>query len=101
MTNYLISYDISDDRLRTRAAKLLERRGCKRLQKSVFFAPRYSIRELRELRTELRQILQQGQVDTDSILCIPVSQKLLGKLLWEGDQTFFDNLMKKHLSKLL
>jgi len=101
MTNYLISYDISDDRLRTRAAKLLERRGCKRLQKSVFFAPRYSARELRDLRAELRQLLKQGKVETDSVLCVPVSQKLLEQLLWEGDQKFFDNLMKKHLSKLL
>lgn len=40
MTSYLISYDIGDDRLREKVAALLQREGCTRIQKSVFFAPK-------------------------------------------------------------
>ena len=36
MQTHLISYDISDDRLRTKAAKLILRAGGHRIQYSVF-----------------------------------------------------------------
>ncbi len=101
MNNYLISYDLADDRLRTRAAKLLLRHGCKRLQKSVFFGPGFSVRELGRLRTALHRLLDGKTADSDSVLCFPVSQNRLPEVLWEGDPTFFEKQMKEGLFELL
>jgi CRISPR-associated endonuclease Cas2 len=57
MANLFISYDITNDRLRTKTAKILERHGCKRVQKSVFYAARFEAAEVRKLRAELaRQV---------------------------------------------
>ena len=36
--NYLIFYDIADDKVRVQISKYLIKRGCKRIQKSVFLA---------------------------------------------------------------
>jgi CRISPR-associated protein Cas2 len=84
MTSFFLSYDISDDRLRTRLSKLLERRGCKRLQKSVFFAPNFEPREMQSLRIACERLLQH-RAPTDSLLCIPATRQYLGELVWQGD----------------
>jgi len=85
MTNYLISYDISSDRLRTKVAKILERHGCKRIQKSVFFAPRYLPDELKRLRADLSKLLTRAAEPADSILCVPIQKQYLVEVIWEGE----------------
>lgn len=86
MTNYLLSYDISDTKTRTRLAKILLKHGCERLQKSVFIAPNFLAEELRNLRYQVQQHLLGRLEPQDSFICTPVSPQQLKDLLWEGDQ---------------
>ncbi len=85
MTNYLISYDISSDRLRNKVAKTLERHGCKRIQKSVFFAPAYAPTELKRLRADLSKLMTPVADSDDSILCVPVLKQYTCEVIWEGE----------------
>lgn len=101
MAHYLISYDISNDRLRNHAAKVLTRHGCKRLQKSVFLAPDFEPRELRRLREDLTRMLHTDADSSDSLLCVPITKNYLQDVLWHGDQAFFDKQMKSVLFELL
>lgn len=94
MTNYLISYDISDNRLRTKIAKILKANACRRLQKSVFLTPAFKQAEIQSLEAKLRQILTTGKATaTDSILCWPASDLQLSKMLWAGDVVLFEKLL--------
>jgi CRISPR-associated endonuclease Cas2 len=43
--HYVICYDIESDRKRDRVARVLEKNGCHRVQKSVFVGPRMRKRE--------------------------------------------------------
>ncbi|HMQ46501.1 MAG TPA: CRISPR-associated endonuclease Cas2 [Saprospiraceae bacterium] len=94
MTNYLISYDIADDKLRTKAAKILQANACKRVQKSVFLAQAFSQKEIQQVRDQLGKLMQSPKkLATDSILCWPASDQQISAMRWEGDQPFFDNLI--------
>lgn len=84
MTNYLITYDISSDPLRDKAAVLLQQHGCLRVQKSVFLAPKFSAKELRALRAALRRLLGGKLGPEESIIGVPVSPQQLEGSLWEG-----------------
>lgn len=84
MNNYMVSYDISDDGLRTHLVKLLERNGLFRVQKSVFVAPNYSVKNIRFLKGEVVKLMQlRGTVDADSVLCVPLSEGQLAELWWK------------------
>lgn len=96
MTNYLISYDISSDRLRNKVAKMLERHGCKRVQKSVFFAPEYTPAELRRLRADLSKIMTAATGGDDSILCVPVLKQYVYEVIWEGENKSLQAALQKH-----
>lgn len=94
MTNYLISYDITDDKLRTKIAKTLKAKACRRLQKSLFLAPAFKQAEISALERALNQILQSTRrADSDSILCWPASNAQLINMLWAGDALFFDKII--------
>lgn len=96
MTSYLISYDISNNKLRTQLAKILLRYGCKRLQKSVFLAPNYSLKELGLLRTALEKAFQyKNKQKNDSLICFPVPQMKLSELLWHGDLNKTEDILAK------
>jgi CRISPR-associated protein Cas2 len=97
MTNYFLSYDISEDALRTKIARILEQKGCRRVQKSVFFLPRFSRKELSALRAEIKEALKTGRSEQDSIICIPTKQEILKQLVWEGDAQFFETAVKEVL----
>ena len=75
--NYFIAYDITDDRRRDRVAKALKRHGCRRVQKSVFFAPLFLPVEIAKLRASLsRIVLPSGDYPNDSVLIVPVENDL-------------------------
>jgi CRISPR-associated protein Cas2 len=84
MTNYLIAYDISSDALRDKAATLLQQHGCRRVQKSVFLAPQFDIKELRALKAALRGLLGGKLAPGESLIGIPLSPQQLADCLWEG-----------------
>lgn len=73
-----IYYDIENNKIRRLVARLLEKEGCIRVQKSVFFA-RVHRRRYRDLTDLLRQI-QQLYENNDSIILLPVGEDMLNSL---------------------
>lgn len=73
-----IYYDIENNKIRRLVARLLEKQGCIRVQKSVFFA-RLHRRRYHELVGLLREI-QQVYENTDSIMLLPVGEDMLNSL---------------------
>lgn len=73
-----IYYDIEHNKIRRLVARLLEKEGCIRVQKSVFFA-RLHRRRYRELADLLKQI-QQLYDNKDSIMLLPVGEDMLNSL---------------------
>ena len=71
--HYVICYDLENDRLRGHVAKLLQKKGCSRVQRSVFVAPHYDRRTFSALLTALRGLLARHPgAPTDSIVCVPL-----------------------------
>jgi len=81
--NYLILYDIEDDKVRRLVAKYLKQKGCIRIQKSVFMA-NTSNEKFIEIYETLKDI-NEFYENADSIIVVPVnvadvrSMKLIGK----------------------
>jgi CRISPR-associated protein Cas2 len=96
MLSFFLSYDISDDRLRTKLSRLLERRGCKRVQKSVFFAPAFGQKEAKSLRAACERLLQ-NRAPGDSLLCIPATRQFLSDLVWEGESARLEEALEETL----
>ncbi len=77
--HYVICYDIESDRKRDRVARVLEKNGCRRVQKSVFVGPRMRKRELLALQRDLIQTWTEGEVfPSDSVLIIPLGDDRAG-----------------------
>ena len=73
--HYVICYDLENDRLRDRVAKLLQKQGCSRVQRSVFVARGLERREYSALRTALRRLLARHPCGpADSLLFIPLRE---------------------------
>ena len=71
--HYVICYDLEDDRRRGRVAKLLQQKGCSRVQRSVFVAPHYDRRAFGALKTAVRGLLARHPgVPADSVVFIPL-----------------------------
>lgn len=81
---YLISYDIEDDRLRLRIAKLLMQWGLHRVQYSVFMGSisRDSFPKLSQLLTDFTA--QKTWTTTDNILILPIHRKSLDSVVFLG-----------------
>ena len=81
--NYLIMYDIENDKVRGLIAKYLLSKGCIRIQKSVFLSHsnHQKFDEIKETLVEINDIYQ----NSDSIILIPLnvsdarSMKLIGQ----------------------
>jgi CRISPR-associated endonuclease Cas2 len=89
---HLISYDISNDRLRLRAAKVLMEHGLYRIQMSVFMG---SMRDsvLKRLEKELSKMAQSTEWGhTDSFLVLPLHEyseenaNIIGNFLHNWDE---------------
>ena len=80
--NYMIMYDIEDNKVRRLVSKYLEKEGCIRIQKSVFMAntdhPKFN-----SIHNTLKEI-NEFYENADSIILVPVnvadvrSMKLIG-----------------------
>ena len=90
-----ILYDIENNKIRRILAKFLERKGCIRIQKSVFFA-----KVQRKLYNEIKQIiseLQQCYENQDTIIMLPVGEDMLNSMNCIGKNFDFDLLTQnKH-----
>jgi CRISPR-associated protein Cas2 len=98
---YLICYDISEDRLRTRIAKRLERAGCVRLQRSVFVAPDFDARRLGILRGALLKMFPATLGYEESLLVIPIERDNLSSITLLGDTVRTEELLKKVLFTIM
>ncbi len=96
---YLICYDFSDDRLRLRVAKLLERTGCVRVQKSVFMAVRFDLKKMERLRRQLLKIIPDALPDTDSLIVVPIERDLTVALVWAGVKEKVDDALQVVFAK--
>lgn len=80
---YLIMYDITEDKVRNQIAKYLEKKGCTRIQKSVFLV-RSESKQFQDIHDTLREVNAYYE-NEDSIILVPVnasdarSMKLIGK----------------------
>ena len=81
--NYLILYDITDNKVRRLVARYLKQQGCVRIQKSVFMAST-SHPKFNQIHQTLKEV-NEFYENADSIILVPVnvadvrSMKLIGK----------------------
>lgn len=80
-----VMYDIENDKIRTQIAKFLERKGCVRVQKSIFLAS-FERSKWDEIHRTLKEV-QAMYENPDSIFIVPVStdeiraMKIIGQSL--------------------
>ena len=91
MLHYLVIYDISEDKIRTQIARLLEQAGGQRIQKSVF-AFRLERSQKESLKQKIRTIrynyYQQWQKG-DNVLIFPFEPDQLRQTEAIGDNPEF------------
>lgn len=75
---YLVVYDISGDRERSKCSQLLEDLGGRRINRSVFELL-ITAEQAAALMLDLAQRLDP---DTDSVACYPVCQACYGRAWW-------------------
>lgn len=76
----LVSFDISDDRIRYRAVKLLKGFGV-RVQKSVFECPGLNERQYLELKDRMEAVVD---LRTDSVRYYILCKGCIGNVEWTG-----------------
>jgi len=69
--NYLVSFDVTNDKIRRKVVRTLEEYG-HRWQYSVFYCA-FSKTERQKTLKKLEDLIQK----TDSVFCIPISQQTL------------------------
>jgi len=89
---YFIMYDIQNNKIRTLISKHLLRKGCQRVQKSIFFAE--SERKVyNEIVDDLKEV-QETYENEDSIFFVPVSSDQLRAMKMIGQNIDFDIISK-------
>jgi CRISPR-associated endonuclease Cas2 len=84
---YFVMYDIEDNRIRRHIAKYLQKKGCMRMQKSIFLGSG-NLKTFRQIGDALREI--NAMYDNhDSIMLLPVTQDLLHQLNMIGKNVDF------------
>ena len=99
--HYIICYDIENDRLRGKTAKILARHGCNRVQKSVFVAPELLKKHLLRLQADLQRLLAGHLSAGDSVLLVPLREEESGQIVCWGDNNILPHLEKKPLKIIL
>lgn len=84
--DYLVVYDITDDKVRKGVVKLLERWGGKRVQKSVFFLPSLGKKELAEMKAQADEWVTEHELyyRSDNLLWLPLTAETRQKLQVTG-----------------
>lgn len=75
---FFVMYDIEDNKVRRYISQYLLKKGCTRVQRSIFLAdlPGESYQQIRQDLTEV----QAAYENTDSILIVPISTDLLSSM---------------------
>ncbi len=85
---YFIMYDIENNKVRTSVAKYLEKNGCLRVQKSIFFAETER-NVFNKIHSDLKHI-QELYDNNDSIFLVPVSTDQVRAMKIIGQNIDFD-----------
>ncbi|MEA2042249.1 MAG: CRISPR-associated endonuclease Cas2 [Bacteroidota bacterium] len=85
---FFVMYDIENNKVRTQIAKYLIKKGCVRIQKSVYLAElkRKQYKEIHKTIKEVQGIYE----NNDSILFVPVQHTILSSMKILGQQIDFD-----------
>lgn len=88
---YLIMYDIENNKVRGLIAKFLLKKGCVRIQKSVYFVRSHPsvFTEIAETLKEVRETYD----NVDSIILVPVHSKAAGNMRIIGKDIQIEALM--------
>lgn len=85
---FFVMYDIEDDKVRRYVVRYLERRGCMRIQKSIFLANQ-TVETFNEIKSDLEEV--QGVYENqDSILVVPITVDYLNAMKVIGHNVNFD-----------
>jgi len=87
----LIMYDIEDNRVRNIIARYLIRKGCIRIQKSVYFL-RAHHRVYKEIAEALKQV-QASYDNQDSIILVPIPHDVPGSMQIIGKEIHITRLV--------
>ncbi len=89
---YFIMYDIENNKVRTQVAKYLIKKGCTRVQKSIFLANTnrtvYS-----EIKSDMKEV-QECYENNDSIFLVPVSTDEIKAMSVIGQNIDFDLILQ-------
>lgn len=88
----IIMYDIENDKVRTQIAKYLIKKGCIRIQKSV-----YMLRAEKKLYSKIAEDLKEVQEyyeNQDSIILVPIPSNTPGSMQIIGKDIQIDTLVK-------
>ncbi|MCX6252327.1 MAG: CRISPR-associated endonuclease Cas2 [Bacteroidetes bacterium] len=89
---FFIMYDIEHDKIRTQIAKYLLKKGCIRVQKSVFLAQKER-KLFDEMHTTLKEI-QEMYDNEDSIFFVPISTDELRSMKILGQNVTVDMILE-------
>jgi CRISPR-associated endonuclease Cas2 len=91
---YLIAYDIEDNKIRTQIAKYLIKKGCMRIQKSMYLA-----KSNKTTYTDIYETLRDINVmykNHDSIIVLPVPEEKFKNIKLIGQNIEFEVVTKEH-----
>lgn len=89
---YMIMYDIENNKIRTHIAKYLIKKGCLRIQKSVYLA-KSSPSVMKEISQTLKEINEIYE-NSDSIFVLPVPEEKFNNITVIGQNVEFDIVTK-------
>lgn len=88
---FFVMYDIESNKVRRLVVKYLQRKGCTRVQKSIFLAD-LPISDYQEIRDDLTEV-QAAYDNNDSILVVPISTDHLRSMKIIGQSVAVDVIM--------
>lgn len=86
-----IMYDITSNKVRTSIAKFLLKKGCTRVQKSIFMAdmPSDEVQDITQKLTEIQKMYD----NNDSILIVPLSEDYARAMKIIGQEVDIDLIL--------
>lgn len=85
---FFVMYDIESNKVRRYVVKYLERKGCMRVQKSIFLAS-LSMEKYQDIRNDLAEV-QAAYDNQDSILIVPITTDYLRSMKVIGQNIDID-----------
>ncbi len=89
---YFVMYDIENNKVRAQVVKYLIKKGCSRVQKSIFLA-NTKRKVFDEIRNDLREV-QACYENNDSIFVVPISTDEIKAMSVIGQKIDFDLILQ-------